>query len=130
MFLRLDPAFDKDVQDCLGVQVGTNAHVSDLVYADDILPLNNYNTEMHSVREEFHRHVAGVGMRLNVSKPKAFALNEQYQADLLDDEPLGVVEKFKNRGKMPIANGQGTEEAISKLNFVSSAFSRNPVLRC
>ncbi len=129
MFLRLDPAFDKDVQDCLGVQVGTNAHVSDLVYADDIVPLNNYNTEMHGVREELYRPVAGVGMHVNVPNPKAFVLNEQYHVDLLDSEPLEVVEKFKILGKMPIANGQGTEEVKSKLNFVSSAFSRNPVLR-
>ncbi len=87
MSLKLDPAFDKDVQDYLGAQFGTNAHVSDLGYSDDILPLNNYNKEMHGVREEFHRHVAGVGMHVNASKPKAFALNEQYQVDLLDDEP-------------------------------------------
>ncbi len=49
---------------------------------------------------------------------------EQRQAVLLDGEPLEDVEKFKYLGSMFVANGQGTGEIKSRINFARSAFSR------
>ncbi len=49
---------------------------------------------------------------------------EQYQAVLLDGEPLEDVDKFKHLGSMFVANGQGTEEIRSSINLARPAFSR------
>ncbi len=49
---------------------------------------------------------------------------EQRQAVLLDSEPLENVEKFKYLGSMFVANGQGTEEIMSRINLARSAFYR------
>ncbi len=107
-----------------GVQVGANAHVSDLAYADDIVILSSSYSEMQGLFEAVNRHAAAVGMRINASKAKVMSAlipDEQCQAVLLDGEPLEDVEKFKYLGSMFVANGQGTEEIRSRINLARSA---------
>ncbi len=61
-------------------------------------------------------------MRINVSKTKvmsALILDEQRQAVLLGNQLLEEVDKL---GSTFIANGQGTDEARSRINFAPSAF--------
>ncbi len=55
---------------CPGVHVGTNVHVTDLAYADDIVILSSCYSEMQGLLEAVNRHAAAVGMRINASKTK------------------------------------------------------------
>ncbi len=83
-----------------GVQVGANAHVSDLAYADDIVILSSSYSEMQGLLEAVNRHAFAVGMRINASKTKvmpALIPGEQRQAVLLDGEPLEGVDKLKSQ---------------------------------
>ncbi len=57
----------------LGVQVGANAHVSDLAYADDILILSSSYSEVQGVFEAINRHAAAVGVRISASKTKVMS---------------------------------------------------------
>ncbi len=90
-----------DMQDYLGGPVGTNAHVSDLVYADDIVPLNNCKKEMQGMLKAVHRHVATIGMCVHVTKAKPFVLNDQYQACSCPSEMKLLIEHF-NRSNVII----------------------------
>ncbi len=66
-------------------------------------------------------------MRINLSKTRvmsALVPDEQRKASLLDGEPLEDVEKFKYRGSMFVAHGQGTEEIRGRIYLARSAFSR------
>ncbi len=76
----------------LRVKVGTNVHVSDLAYADDIvLPANNYRG-MQNLLE-----TVNISMHINASKTKVMSAlipGEQHQAVLLEGEPLEEVDKL------------------------------------
>ncbi len=123
----IDLILHQDLQDYPEVQVGANVHVSDLASADDIVILNSSYSEMKGLLETVNRHAAAVGMCINASKTKVMSAHipgEQRQAVLLDGEPLEDVDKFMYLGSMFIANGQGTEEIRSRVNFARSAFSR------
>ncbi len=109
------------------VQVGSNLHVSDHAYADDIVTLSSSYSEMQGILEAVKRHAATVGARSNASKTKVMpALNpgEQRQTVLLDGELLEDVDKFKYLGSMFVAHGRGTREIRSRTNLARSAFPR------
>ncbi len=123
----IDWILDQALQDYPEIQVGANAHVSDLAYADHIVILSSSYSEMQGLLEAVDRHAAEVGLRINASKTKVMSAlipGEQHQAALLDGEPLEDVDKFKYLGAMFVANGQGTEEIRSGINLARSAFSR------
>ncbi len=104
----IDWILGQALQDYPGVQVGATVHVSDLVYADDIVILSSSYSEMQGLLDAVNRHAAAVGMRINASKTKAMSAlvpDEQRQTVLLDGEPLEDVEKFKYLGSMFVANG-------------------------
>ncbi len=107
-----------------GIQVGTNVHVSDLTYADDIVILSSSFNVMQGLLDAVHRHAAVVGMRITASKTKVMSALIHGEQCLLDGEPLEDVDKFKYLGSMFVANGQGTEEIRSRINLARSAFSR------
>ncbi len=110
-----------------GVQVGTNVHVPDLAYANDVVLLSYSYMGMQGLLEAVNRHAAAVGMRIEALKTKmTSALNpgEQRPAVLLDGAPLEDVDKFKCFGFIFISNGQGTEEIRSRINLARSAFPR------
>ncbi len=101
--------------------------MSDLAYADDIVLLSSSYSEMQGLLEAVNRHAAAVDMRMKASKTKVMSAlipGEQRQAVLPDGEPLEDVAKFKYLGSMFVANGQGTDEIRSRINFARSAFSR------
>ncbi len=90
------------LQDYPGVQVGTNAHVFDLAYADDIVILNSSDREMQGLLAAVNRRADVVGMFINASKTKVMSVlipGEQRQAILLDDEPLDDVEKLNTSAR-------------------------------
>ncbi len=70
------------------------------------------------------------GTRANASTTKvmlAIISDEQRQAALLDDEPLGEFDKFKHLGSMFIANVQDANEIRRRINLAlpnSLAYNR------
>ncbi len=122
----IDWILGQALQDYPGVQVGVNAHVADLAYADDIVILSSSYNEMQDLLEAINRHASAVGIRINASKTKvmsALISGEQRQAVLLDGEPLEDVDKFNYLGSMFVANGQGTKNTRNKINLACSALS-------
>ncbi len=123
----IDWILDQALQDYPYVQVGANAHVSDLAYDDDIVILRSIYVEMQGLLAAVNRHAAAVGMCINASKTKVMSAlipGEQRQAVLLDGESLEDVDKLKYLGLIFVANGQGTEKIRSRINFARPAFSR------
>ncbi len=123
----IDWILGQALQNYPGVQVGANVHLSDLVYADDIVILSSSYSEMQGLLEAVNRHAAAVGMRINASKTKVMSALipcEHCQAVMLDDEPLEDVDKFKYVGSMFVASSQDTEKIRTNINLARSAFSR------
>ncbi len=106
---------DEALEGYPGIQVGTNANVSDRAYADDIVLLSDSYTEMQGMLEAANRHAAAVGMRINASKSKVVSTlvpGEHGQAVILDGEQLEGIEKFKYLGSIFRAPKRSEAELI------------------
>ncbi len=120
----IDWIFGQALQDNPGVQVGTNAYMSNLAHADDIVLLSTNYGDMQGQLEAGNHHAATIGDRINASKANAMAAHipgEQHQAFLLNGKPMADVDKFKYLGSMLTANGQGMEDIRSRMNLTHSA---------
>ncbi len=108
--------FDKEVQ------VGANVHVSDLVYADDIVILSSSYAEMQGLLEAANHHAAAVGMRINASKTKVMSalIPGKQRQNVLPFEDVG---NFKYLGSMVIAKRYCTEEIGNWINLARSTSS-------
>ncbi len=88
--------------------------------------------------EAVNRHATTVGRRINSSKTKVMSAlipGEQFQAVLLEGEPLEDVEVFKYLGSMFVTNSHGPEEIRSWINIIRSTtcspvFGRGVKYRC
>ncbi len=56
----IDWILDQALQDYPYVQIGANAHVSDLAYDDDIVILRSIYVEMQGLLETVNRHAAAL----------------------------------------------------------------------
>ncbi len=62
----IDWILGQALRDYPGVQVGANVHLSDLVYADDIVILSSSYREMQGLIEDVNRHAAAVDMLIEL----------------------------------------------------------------
>ncbi len=99
----IDWILGQAIQDYPGVQVGENAYVSDLTYADAIVILCSSYSEMQGLLEAANHPASAVRIRINASKTNvtsAFIPGEQRQVALLDGEFPDDIPRMGGRRKM------------------------------